>query len=195
VLRNPALLPETSLAPAFRRRGAIGVGYLGLTCTEKGTDLVVDAVRQLQGGAGGQLTLTIAGPSGNYRSEPHPGQTILRKQTASELESTFWPFVDLLILPARWEEGFPFVVLEALTRGRLVATTPASGLADLVEVGALVTIDPTVESVTRLINDCLYHGKEYLEHQQSAWRSVAGLFDPKVVQADWMTAIHNARAR
>jgi glycosyltransferase involved in cell wall biosynthesis len=195
LLRNPALIPETSLAPAFPRRGAIGVGFLGLTCTAKGTDLVVDAVRQLQGGARGQVTLTIAGPSGNYRSEPHPGERILGKQTASELESTFWPLVDLLLLPARWEEGFPFVILEALTRGRLVATTPASGLADLVAVGALITIDPTVESVARLINDCINHGQTYLEHQQTAWRSVAGLFDPKVVQADWMTAIHKARAR
>jgi hypothetical protein len=195
VLRNPALRPETSLTPAFRRRGALGVGYLGITCTQKGTDLVVDAFRQVHVGAAGQLTLTIAGPSANYRPEPHPGQRILGKQTASELESTFWPFVDLLILPARWEEGFPFVVLEALTRRRLVAITPASGLADLEEVGALVMIDPTVESITRLMNDCFHHGQEHLERQQSAWRSIAGLFDPKVVQTGWITAIQNARAR
>lgn len=130
---DPAHLAGAVRTP--RTPGApLRVGYLGSIAEYKGTDLAVDAVAE----AREPMTLTVFG-----RVEDHdPWAKALAARARGSPNVTFaGPFarsglgavlggLDVVVVPSRWYENAPFVVLEAQAAGVPVLASGHGGLAE-----------------------------------------------------------------
>jgi glycosyltransferase involved in cell wall biosynthesis len=134
-------LPDADLQPEPRpiRGRELRLGYLGQVKFHKGVDLLVDAVTDLLR-SGAPVTLDIWGST---QEEP-AYVSDLRARTRS-LEAIRWRGsytggartvlreLDVVVVPSRWNENSPNVILEAYNGGLPVVATNLGGMAELVE--------------------------------------------------------------
>jgi glycosyltransferase involved in cell wall biosynthesis len=184
VVRNPAGSPAR--AASSPRTGSLSVGFLGVSCREKGLDVLVDAVENLRSRRSLGIQLLAAGPEWNYRPPSAEWLRYLGSVKPSDLDDLFWAHVDVLALPARWHEGLPFVVLEALQRRKLVFTTASLGLAELIEAGAVSTMSRDVDGCSLALERAYYEYPSLLTGQQAAWSRLRRRFDPESVRREWI---------
>lgn len=184
VLLNPVATEED--VPEKHTTAWLGVGFLGQICEEKGADIVLASVRELRARSGARVRAVMAGPIGNVELKAEPPDVSLGPLRSEALDQQFWSLVDVLLLPARWEEGLPFVVLEGLTRGRLVASSASGGLADLIECGAVAVVRSDTQSCANFLELCLAEGNDTRNRQQEAWRTVRHQFEPDPVLSQWL---------
>jgi glycosyltransferase involved in cell wall biosynthesis len=135
-------LADTNLPKVEKldEREGLHLGYVGQIKYHKGVDLIIDAVIPLLQ-AGHKITLDLWGPE----HETPEFVTKLKQQTAPypsirwngryqgpkvwEILSGF----DALIVPSRWYENSPTVILEAYKVGIPVIGTNLGGTAELIE--------------------------------------------------------------
>lgn len=191
VLRNPAFpsVSDAPTGPSAREINRLRVGFLGLCCTEKGLDIVVDAAARLRVEGGIEVELVVAGPLGDFTPPSAPWLTYLGKVDPAELQTAFWPDIDVLALPARWEEGLPFAVLEALQHGKLVLASDSLGLRELTSVGAVAAVRPSVEGCFAALASAHEDLSELIAAQQDAWARLLPLFDPVYVRLQWLEGL------
>ena len=139
-----------------------GVLYAGRLSSEKGVDVLVDAVQHLPAG----LPVTIAGDGPEREALEKQAAdrgvadriTFLGRVPAAELHERMRAAA-VVVVPSRWYENQPMTVLEAYGCGRPVVASDLGGLPELVEdgvTGALVPHnDPRAlaDAVTRLAGD------------------------------------------
>lgn len=134
--------------------------FIGSVTPHKGTDLAVEAVLR----AGADVGLAVHGRTSDFVAFAGP----LVSRAAGEARITFpGPFprqelgrvlatTDVLLVPSRWYENTPFVVLEAFAAGVPVLATDLGGLSELVEhevhgeLFALDDVDDLARRVMRL---------------------------------------------
>lgn len=194
VLRNPAFSAERSevAAPAH---GNFRIGFLGLCCTDKGLDVLVEAVRRTRNDGVGDIELAIAGPIGDVSPPADAWSHYLGRLDREDLGARFWSQVDVLFLPARWHEGLPFVVLEALEARKLVFVTPSLGLAELVDAGAVRPASADVEACVAAISSARRRYSELLRESQAAWARLRPRFDPERLRDEWLIGLGLLHAR
>ena len=117
------------------------LGFLGQVKHHKGVDLLVDAVIELLN-AGENVSLDIWGnnnATSNYtiplqtRSEIYPATIRWRgAYTGAEVWDVLSE-LDVVIIPSRWYENSPTVILEAYKMGLPVIATDLGGMAELLE--------------------------------------------------------------
>ncbi|WP_258574691.1 glycosyltransferase family 4 protein [Streptomyces shenzhenensis] len=179
VIRNPA--PQ-DIAPRRPREATDGlrIGWLGTMCRAKGFDILCRSVGRMKS-AGAPLTFSVAG----IRHDVPVSQPACVDEDLGVLEPadvpSFWSGVDVFVLPARWVEGLPFVLLEALQTGCAVAATRSPGCAELFGHGCLAPVDSTVDSVTAFLEACLADSEGIRSRQQKAWEEVRPLYGPERV--------------
>jgi glycosyltransferase involved in cell wall biosynthesis len=117
------------------------VGYLGQVKRHKGVDLLVDAWSRLSGPTPRSLVIY-----GSDKGEDAYGQR-LRQQLASLRDVTWaasiphaevWSALanlDVVVVPSRWVENSPNIILEAQAVGVVVVGTNLGGVAELVRHG------------------------------------------------------------
>ncbi|MBI5669089.1 MAG: glycosyltransferase [Chloroflexi bacterium] len=122
--------------------GTLRLGYIGQIKYHKGVDLLVDAVTTLLR-AGKSVSLDLWG---NETEEPKFTET-LKKRSAGfptirwngrYVGSKVWDVLaglDTLVIPSRWYENSPNVILEAFEMGLPVIVTHLGGMAELVNAG------------------------------------------------------------
>ncbi|MFO1054585.1 MAG: glycosyltransferase [Planctomycetota bacterium] len=129
-----------AVEPRVRRTGAdLQVGFIGSIAEHKGTDLAVDAVAS----SSGPLHLTVHGRVDGHdvwakelasRARSMPQVTFAgafpREQLGRVLAS-----IDVLVVPSRWYENTPFVVLEAFAAQVPVLVADLGGLSECVRDG------------------------------------------------------------
>ncbi len=129
-----------SVEPRARRVGeALQVGFIGSIAEHKGTDLAVDAVVS----SSDALHLTVHGRVDDHddwakrlaaRARSMPQVTFAgafpREQLGRVLAS-----IDVLVVPSRWYENTPFVVLEAFAAQVPVLVADLGGLSECVRDG------------------------------------------------------------
>ena len=136
---DPVLVPL--LARKSRSNGKLRVGYLGQLAWHKGVDLAIDAMELLDPQ---RIELRI------YGSELlHPEYaSALRKrakgasnvhfsgtyQNQAELDQVFSD-LDVIVVPSRWYENSPNVILEAFAHRTPVIATNLGGMAELIDEG------------------------------------------------------------
>ncbi|MHB9863793.1 glycosyltransferase family 4 protein [Streptomyces sp. YIM S03343] len=180
VIRNPA--PTQSAPPRPPdSAGPLRIGWLGTMHRSKGFDIVCDAVAGLKGN-GAPVSFSVAG----MRSDVPPQVMACVDEDFGVLEpdevGSFWSGVDVFVLPARWAEGLPFVLLESLQSGCAVAATWSPGSAELFERGCVERIDGGVASVTAFLTRCLADIDGVRSRQQKAWEEIRPLYDPDTVR-------------
>jgi glycosyltransferase involved in cell wall biosynthesis len=101
---------------------------------------------------------------------------------APELASSFWSRIDVCVLPSRWVEGLPFVLLEALQADCVVAATPSPGCSELFGHGCVEEVERTTGSVTAFLEDCLADFRGIRRRQQKAWEELRHLYTSERVE-------------
>jgi glycosyltransferase involved in cell wall biosynthesis len=141
------------------------VGYFGQVKYHKGVDLLLAAWQHLR-----QTQLCSLNIYGSDGGEPAYGESIRR--TISGLERVTWPgtlnghdvwealaHIDLLVMPVRWYENSPNIILEAQAMGIPIVATNLGGMHELVhhEQNGLLVDPDNVEALSgalqRLIDD------------------------------------------
>lgn len=139
-LRQGLATPAGEKPAAARRNHTLRLGYTGQIKRHKGVDLLVDAVTALLD-AGEAVSLDLWGSE----TEEPQYVTQLKMQTAS-YPAIHWngrytgPKVwevlaglDVMVMPSRWYENSPNVILEANEMGVPMVVTNLGGMAELVE--------------------------------------------------------------
>jgi len=142
------------------------IGYAGQLQPHKGVDLAVNAVKQLID-AGHDLKFEIWGPE----NQAPQFTAELKKSTAEYPQirwngryagSQVWDILtsfDVLVVPSRWYENSPTVILEAFSVKLPVVTTNLGGMAELVQheknglVFELNNVDDLRHQLERLLSD------------------------------------------
>ncbi len=159
-INPPAQRPEPQPSEVMR------FVYVGQIQPHKGIDLVVDAaVRLLDQGY--KLRLDLWGPDTQFpdysdslkgRSQAYP---TIRWQ-GKFLGEKIWSILadsDALVIPSRWYENSPHVILEAFTMGLPAIGTRLGGMAELIQHehnGLLFALNDSVDlsaQMQRLIDD------------------------------------------
>lgn len=136
-LELPAAMPSPApRAPADPLR----LGYSGQIKPHKGVDLVTDAVRVLIDD-GLALSLDIWGSGdGDYQAQlieqtaPYPAIRWNGRFEGAQVWEVL-ANLDVLVVPSRWIENSPTVILEAYAMGLPVIVTDLGGMAELAEHG------------------------------------------------------------
>lgn len=140
-LRQGLATPKANKpAPKAPDENSLRLGYIGQIAFHKGVDLLVDAVIKLLG-EGHQISLDLWGSESQEpeytsqlkaRSAPYP--TI--RWNGSYTGAKVWDVLsalDMLVVPSRWYENSPNVILEAYEMGLPVIATGLGGMAELVQ--------------------------------------------------------------
>jgi glycosyltransferase involved in cell wall biosynthesis len=150
VPKEKLMLSRQGLAPAFMRSaraaasaratttGPLRALYLGRWDSTKGIDVIVKAIRQLPGTTPVELSIrAIQSSSGEIFEKA------VRKLADGDRRITIQPAVDrsdlpeifadhdVLVVPSRWLETGPMVVLEALSAGLYILGSNMGGIAEI----------------------------------------------------------------
>jgi glycosyltransferase involved in cell wall biosynthesis len=126
VLPNSVGIPDR---PANPREGGYAM-FSGRMCTEKGAAILVGAAHQVPEIPvkffGGGPTLEL------HRSEAPENAEFLGQVDSAEIAEAYRD-ARFLVIPSRWFEGCPLVILEAMSFGLPVIASRIGGLPELVE--------------------------------------------------------------
>jgi glycosyltransferase involved in cell wall biosynthesis len=117
----------------------IKFGFIGQIASHKGTDILIDAFRQLPAGS---AELLIYGPKDQDTgymaklTEKAAGFQVLFKGTfAKEKLTDVLAELDFLVIPSTWYENSPLVLLNALATHTPVIVSDVEGMTEFVEDG------------------------------------------------------------
>jgi glycosyltransferase involved in cell wall biosynthesis len=127
--------------PLHVRSTAFRAGYFGQMKAHKGVDVVLDAWERLRGDTQRRLTFY-----GSDAGEPQYGEQL--RQRLRTLTHVEWPgaipgvglwealsHLDVVVVPSRWAENSPNVILEAQAMGVPVVGSRLGGIPELVTHG------------------------------------------------------------
>jgi glycosyltransferase involved in cell wall biosynthesis len=131
----PGAVLAPAHAPGFRASGsgAVRVGYLGMLTPNKGVSTLAEAAALL--GSDASFEYLIAGDG-----DPGFVRQTLAKFPASRTTflgwvdpNSFYPSIDVLIVPSIWAEPFGYVCIEALSFGIPVIVARSGALPEIIE--------------------------------------------------------------
>ena len=112
------------------------IAYIGQIAPHKGVDLLVQAFARLEPG---RAILKIFGP---MDQDPHYMQTLRDSTEGSEVQfcstfdkgrmATIFADIDLLVIPSRWYENSPLVLLNALATHTPVLVSDVPGMTEFI---------------------------------------------------------------
>lgn len=115
------------------------VGFIGQIARHKGTDILIEAFRRLPTGA---ATLHVFGPADQdpaYMSQLHALATDapihFRGTFPKERMRDVMDGLDLLVIPSRWYENSPLVLLNALATHTPVVVSDVAGMTEFIDEG------------------------------------------------------------
>ena len=136
--------PDPAAGAAYRK--AIGIEpdefvalYVGRVCYQKGTDLLIEACRQLRE-EGRKLRLVVAGPVGQFGSEgggeltkrlQETGGIYLGPVEESQLRAVY-NLCDVFVMPTLAYEMFGMAAIEAQACGKAVICSNNGGLPEVI---------------------------------------------------------------
>ncbi len=164
-LRHGLKQPQRKYSPSVADH-ELRLGFMGQIKAHKGVDLIIDAILPLID-EGANLSLGIWG---SRAGDPSYGENIERQTQdypairweGSYNSSQLWDVLstmDVLIIPSRWYENSPTVILEAQTFGLPVITTRLGGMQELVHneksglLFELNDVDDLRAQIKRLIDE------------------------------------------
>jgi len=148
---KPNFMPDPGAPdPSAPRDGLL---YVGRLSREKGIDVLLEAV------AGTAVPLRIAGEGPEFaalKARAPANVTFLGALSRAEVFGEMAK-AQALVVPSRWYEGFPMVVVEAFARGTPVIASDLGGLAEIVSAGKTGALAPPGDAAAlrRKIGDVL----------------------------------------
>lgn len=137
VLYNCTALPEQENTLEATARNELRFGFVGRVETLKGAGLLIRAFADaLHTDRNIRLTLygkDMLGPDARSLITENSGKITLHGPFDDPADDVY-PHIDVLILPSFWE-GFPYVIIEAMSFGIPVIATDVGGISELLEDG------------------------------------------------------------
>jgi glycosyltransferase involved in cell wall biosynthesis len=162
--------------------------FLGRLDARKGVDLLLDALARLPARGGVEMVIAGIGREMDELQAKAAALAITDRirfvgRAAGAVKTWLLQNCIATVMPSRWWEAFPLVVLESYAAGRPVIGTRIPGLGDLVQherTGWLVPPDD-VAALAEAMTDAFAHsefaqqlGRNALQHAQGfAWPNVA----------------------
>lgn len=129
--RGPKAIPPAD--------GPLRFGFIGQLAPHKGTDILIDAFRQLPSGS---CELHIFGPDDqdpSFMAELRLKASGCAVQFRGTFPKDYLPVVfdetDILVIPSRWYENSPLVLLNALASHTPVIVSDVAGMTEFVDEG------------------------------------------------------------
>jgi glycosyltransferase involved in cell wall biosynthesis len=131
---------DVSRAPKPRRSAATPLfGFIGQIARHKGTDILIDALRRLGKGC---ARLKLYGPSDQdpvYMDKLRSAAEGLAVEFAGtfpkEQMAQIFSEIDVLVIPSRWYENSPLVLLNALATHTPVIVSNVAGMTEFIQEG------------------------------------------------------------
>lgn len=184
VLRNPVPRAVPSPQKPVSSR-VLRVGWIGTMSRVKGFDIVCGAVETLKRQGVG-VEFRVAG----MRHDVPLTRMACVDEDLGVLDLSdvlaFWSGVDAFILPARWVEGLPFVLLEGLQAGCAVAATPSPGSAELFGEGCVEPVEASVASVAGFLAACGDDLEGIRQRQQKAWDALRPRYESDRIEEEFV---------
>ena len=127
--------PKPARVPSHRSV----IGFIGQIAPHKGTDLLIEAFKRLPRG---NAELRIYGPSNQDLGHMKYLTTLAEDYDvkflgtfAKELMAVVMSELDLLVIPSRWYENSPLVLLYALATHTPVLVSDVAGMTEFIEPG------------------------------------------------------------
>ena len=125
--------------PVLPRTGPCAyVGFVGRLSSEKGVDTLIEAARTLP-----YVRFRFAGEPGPWaqRMDLPPNVELCGRLTGKELNH-FFHNAAFIVVPSLWYEGFPSVMIEAMSLGRPLIVAGIGGLPEIIGGGKAGLIVP-----------------------------------------------------
>ncbi len=143
--------PVRSSAPR-RQNEMINVGYIGTVTPNKGVETLARAAARL--GEQAPIRYLIAGDGPPEYAEKL--SAIMPKDRARFLgwtdPASFYPEIDVLVVPSLWSEPFGRVCIEAFSQGVAVVAARSGAVPEIVDTGSGLTFEAGDD---RTLADCL----------------------------------------
>jgi len=130
---------DRSPKPARAAKHRSVIGFIGQIAPHKGTDLLIEAFKRLPRG---KAELRIYGPADQDISYMKLLKTLADGYEvrffgtfAKELMANVLQELDLLVIPSRWYENSPLVLLNALATHTPVLVSDVAGMTEFIEPG------------------------------------------------------------
>jgi glycosyltransferase involved in cell wall biosynthesis len=152
-----SLADPEQIKPAFNGNQGCYVAFAGRVSHEKGIDTLLKASQRLP-----DVPFKIAGKYDNsYLNlvQHAPTNVEFMGQLDREALNAFYADARMIVVPSKWYEGLPMVIIEAMLSGRPVICSDIGGLSEIVEdnsTGLLFrpdSADDFVQKVRRLWTD------------------------------------------
>jgi glycosyltransferase involved in cell wall biosynthesis len=148
--------------------------FLGRLVSQKGVDVLLDAIAQLkQKEYGIDLTIIGDGPEAPLLKKRAENLEILDQvqfigiQTGKEL-AQFLNRHHILVVPSRLGEAFGLVALEGIACGCVVVGTSVGGLPEAIGPCGITFPDGDVAALTEILADLLNHPDQWAEFRRKA---------------------------
>lgn len=146
--------------------------FVGRLIETKGVILLIESFKKINPSI--ELILIGDGPLKDYVTEQlnKYGNIKFLGRIENDDLTDFYSGADLLIVPSIVDEGFGFVIMEAISCGTPVIASKKGGLSDAVSSSTGKLIEPTISNIKECIED-FYKSKEKLEKLRSNTRKYA----------------------
>ncbi|HPC94070.1 MAG TPA: glycosyltransferase family 4 protein [Sedimentisphaerales bacterium] len=124
----PGMAPDVSDSPAIGE----GVAFVGRISPEKGVETLVEAARVVP-----DIPFAIAGDDAGLAGlrETSPANVRWHGFLRGEQLADLYRRSRIVVVPSRWYEGFPNVIVQAMMMGRPVICSNIGGLPEIVDAG------------------------------------------------------------
>lgn len=171
--------------------------FLGRLVSDKGTDLLVEALYNLKRQElTPQLTIIGAGPEEENLKQQVKELGLSSQvnfvgiKTGSELTQVLNSH-KILVVPSRWQEPFGLVALEGIACGCVVVGSAGGGLKDAIGPCGLTFPNGNVSALTQILKDWLKHPKQ-LENYRKRAREHLESHKPEFVIQSYLKVIQSS---
>lgn len=146
MVEPPRPAPVAASAPAADAPQVIGshVGFVGRMSPEKGVDVFLAAAEKCPG-----ISFKVAGDPVRYKhAGPLPANVELLGHLDRPALEAFYQDCRFVVVPSRWFEGFPGVIIEAMRHAKPVLASRIGGLREIIDdgvTGHLFTLGDSAE--------------------------------------------------
>ncbi|MEM4488856.1 MAG: glycosyltransferase family 4 protein [Desulfurococcaceae archaeon] len=132
------------------------IGYVGRILSEKGIFDIIEAVHSIEESLRNNIFVVFIGGGPDERRLHDEVNTrklsniVLTGPLTDKEKNSWMRTIDILLLPTRWPEGFPTVILEAWSSGAIPIVYPFPGASEIVRKNMGFTVN-SVEELSKMV--------------------------------------------
>lgn len=168
------------------------VAYLGRLSFEKGYDLLIEVAHRHP-----EISFRFAGAQREESDTDYPSNVEFVGYLKDEKLKEFIKGSRFLVMPSRWYEGFPMVILEAAQQGKSVIGPIHGGFTEIIGTGAEAIgklFEPgLVDDLEQKITNLWMNPQECVRLGLMAFDKLKRKYSSEVVSKQWMQLLEEVK--